>query len=147
MKLIVQRRWPDAQCVIGEMLDGIVHLCYTMEPPYAVNVVKPRAIPAGTYNLTIRFSPRFARLMPHIEDVPGFDGILIHWGNFPADTDGCCLVGDLIGTNFIGHSRTEFDTLFLQLNDAIAQGQQTITFIDPPSGPFMYPDVDGEIET
>ena len=133
--LVVQRRWPDEQCVTGEMFFQGAHECYTLEP-------QP-PIPAGTYDLTIRWSAHFGRNMPHVEAVPGHTEIEIHWGNYPKDTDGCTLVGDLIGTNFVGHSVAEFDTLFLKIQDALAEGPQTISYLDPPAR--MYADVDGQI--
>ena len=50
------------------------------------------AIPMGLYKVTLEMSPRFQKKLPKIHDVPGFNGILIHGGNTPADTFGCVLV-------------------------------------------------------
>ena len=143
MNFVVQRRNRNSLCVTGEFLIGGVHSAYTMEPPYGASTVKPRAIPAGTYDLEMLFSPHFCRLMPHLLNVPDFTNVMIHWGNFPDETEGCILVGSMISGNFIGHSRSEFDALFLEINDALAEGPQTITVLDPPSG--MAVDVDGMI--
>lgn len=70
------------------------------------------AIPYGTYTVTITFSPKFNRLLPLINDVPGFTGVRIHPGNTADDTEGCILVGvnDSIGA--IHHSKATFDELF-----------------------------------
>ena len=51
------------------------------------------AIPAGTYLVELAFSPHFKRILPHLINVPGFQGILIHNGNTDSDTHGCLLVG------------------------------------------------------
>lgn len=120
---------------MGQLLLDDAHECYTLEPP--------NPIPEGTYDLTVRWSPRFNRLMPHVENVPGHAGILIHWGNFPRDTEDCLLVGSILANNFVGHSVEEFNRLFQKIVDALASGPQVITYLDPAK--FYPADVDGEI--
>ena len=122
--LTVQRRWPDSVCVLGQMDFKGAHECYTMEPAYAAPDVKPRCIPAGTYPLTIRFSKKFARLMPHVENVPQFDGVLIHWGNRPADTEGCILLGMQRGADLITDSQAAFDDFWALYIAAIQRGEE-----------------------
>ena len=51
------------------------------------------ARPSGIYKVIINMSPRFKKLLPRLIDVPGYDGVLIHMGNFAKDTHGCILVG------------------------------------------------------
>lgn len=89
--------------------------CFTLEPVTRDDSVKPRAIPDGTYTLDIRFSPKHGRDVPHVENVPGFEEIEIHIGNFPKDTEGCCLVGKTRSTDFVGQSHGAFDDLFARL--------------------------------
>src|SRR5262249_51155425 len=69
----------------------------SLEPVSTTSDVKPRAIPCGTYPVRIRKSKKFKREMPHIDEVPGFEGIEIHTGNFPHQTLGCVLIGQYAG--------------------------------------------------
>jgi len=97
--------WPQVEtdeCIVGILTkpDGKL-LCYTMEdsPRLTDGVVKApgkTAIPAGVYELVFDWSPKYARYMPHVLNVPGFTGIRIHSGNTPEDTDGCILVGTAV---------------------------------------------------
>lgn len=52
------------------------------------------AIPMGRYRLMIDWSDHFQRLMVRLLNVPGFDGVRMHPGLKPEDTEGCILVGD-----------------------------------------------------
>jgi hypothetical protein len=122
MILIVRRKVSDGVATLGELFINGQHECFTLEPSMPIL--------AGTYNLTIDWSPRFQRLMPHVNTVPGHEGIRIHWGNWTKDTEDCLLVGTTLGTDFIGHSVEEFDRLFIKLQDALMLGPCSITYLD-----------------
>lgn len=115
--LLVKRNTFSQYSTIGELSVDGVQKYFTLEPPKHEPPVKPRAIPAGTYELAILYSPRFNRQMPHVLNIPDFEGILIHWGNYPKDTEGCLLVGNVKGPypDFIGQSRAAFDELLTNL--------------------------------
>jgi hypothetical protein len=87
------------------------------------------AIPVGNYEVTIDFSTRFGKQMPHILEVPGFEGIRIHSGNTSADTEGCILLGQARnGPDEVINSKAAFSAFFPKLQDAIRNGEQvTIT--------------------
>lgn len=81
---------------------GIIQSMPTTEI-YKRKVYGSTAIGAGRYKIRMDIiSPKFKKRswaapyggrLPRLEDVPGFDGILIHVGNSPADTNGCVLIG------------------------------------------------------
>ena len=55
------------------------------------------AIPYGTYELVITYSPKFKRKMTLVKDVPNFSGIRMHWGRSIKQSLGCILVGKANG--------------------------------------------------
>lgn len=66
---------------------------FTLELPWQDNQPDLSCIPEGTYRTVLAFSNRYGKIMPRLLDVPDRDGILIHPGNTPHDTEGCILVG------------------------------------------------------
>jgi hypothetical protein len=125
MLLLVTRRWLSDKSTIGELFVDGEFECYTLEDVVRSGPKVPgkTAIPAGVYGVVIDFSHRFQRMMPHIMNVPDFDGVRIHWGNKAADTEGCILVGRSKGVDFIGESRVAFGKLFEKLKAAIGRGE------------------------
>jgi hypothetical protein len=102
MELVLPREPSAHGATYGKLAVDDQHECETLEDTIREQIGVPvehwkipgaTAIPAGRYRVTIDFSKRFKRLMPHILDVPGFDGIRIHAGNISAQTEGCILVG------------------------------------------------------
>lgn len=75
------------------------------------------AIPAGTYKVTMEYSPRFKRKLPYLHDVPHFLGILIHSGNTEADSGGCIIVGRNTVKGKILESRATLDKLLSRIKD------------------------------
>lgn len=126
------------------------------------------SIPAGRYPLKLRQSPRFstsyytkdgvnlllasawakltpkvrAQYRPHdliwIDPVPGFQYILLHWGNTDDDTEGCYVVGSQVGVvqtakgpqTGVLASRAAYVKLYAQVVTAIRAGGQFITYLD-----------------
>jgi hypothetical protein len=138
----VQREFLTSKSTIGRLFllgaGGQADFqCYTLEPVQLHEDVKPRAIPSGTYELTLRNSPKHGRLIPHVENVPGFSEIEMHIGNFPRDTEGCTLVGKTREVDSIGLSHAAFDALFEKLLAAASEPHEGvqhvgyITYVDP----------------
>lgn len=138
MNILVSRMWFTPQSTIGAMSINLGSLeFYTLEPPVKSDGTKPRCTPDGSYKLKIQWSPHFQRLMPHVLDVPGFQGILLHWGNHPNDTEGCTLVGSERGQDIVTGSRLAFDKLFPLIQEAEERGEENyITYkSQPPAAP------------
>ena len=76
------------------------------------------AIPYGEYNVIVNMSNRFKRMLPLLENVPGFEGIRIHPGNTAADTEGCILPGKNTLPNGVSESRKAFDPFYAQILNA-----------------------------
>lgn len=128
MEIKVTRKEFTDKSVIGEMeIDG-EFLCYTLEdPPRLTKIPGKTGIPAGRYEVVIDLSTRFKRLMPHILNVPGFEGIRIHAGNRAVDTEGCVLLGMTRGLDFVGQSREAVESFMFELGEGLRDGKVFIT--------------------
>lgn len=109
----MDRKWTLLNRTIGRLWDmtagreNVTFLAYTGEDvvrqapgePWdpACKVKGDTAIPRGRYRVVMDYSNRFQRKMPHLLDVPSFDGIRIHGsrGALPVEvsTEGCVCVG------------------------------------------------------
>ena len=133
MELKLQRFLFGKKDTIGKLYIDDVYFCYTLEDTvrgFGVKIPGETAIPAGTYEVVIDESTRFKRLMPHILNVPMFEGIRIHKGNTDVDTEGCILLGktfDKTHEDFIGQSKIAFDGFFALLKVGVTEGKVTIT--------------------
>ena len=74
------------------------------------------AIPTGTYNVFITWSPKYKKPMPLLENVKGYSGIRIHSGNTAKDTEGCLIVGKNKEVGKVLESRATYNKLFSILN-------------------------------
>lgn len=88
------------------------------------------AIPAGKYKVVMSMSSKFKRVMPYLENVPQFTGIMIHPGNTPKDTLGCILVGENKKKGQLINSRKYSDELNKRITEAIKRKEQVWIEID-----------------
>ncbi len=97
------------------------------------------AIPTGTYKVLMDVvSPKYSSVafyktlcggkMPRLQNVPGFEGILIHPGNSALDSYGCILVGANKVKGGLTQSRDTFRALYNLMSKAHKSGEEiTIT--------------------
>ena len=107
--------------------------CWTLEPT-------PPVVPVGMYQVDMTTSARAQRgelwtpasdwRLPLLARVPGHEGIRIHAGNFPKDTQGCILVGNERQRGAVYKSRAALrrllerftDSCQLEIVDEVANG-------------------------
>ena len=128
---------------------GREFLAYTLEDEFREEKVSAKTrIPEGTYDVQLRttggfynrYSQKFGvpwhKGMLHVQDVPGFEYILIHTGNTDENTEGCLLVADTSQQNitkdgFIGASVDAYKRIYPSLAQWLVDGNKlTITYID-----------------
>lgn len=144
MELKVIRKDKTNKASIGELYIDNVLLCNTLEdvdrglkqsdPLATIQATKKQditAIPTGRYQVIIDMSTRFKRLLPHIIDVPGFEGIRIHPGNSDVNTDGCILLGTWDGKNsdWVSASQIAFGKFFPKLQEGLKEENVYINIV------------------
>jgi hypothetical protein len=125
LEIEVNRKIRSKKSTIGELsVDGVFE-CYTLEDvEREEKIYGETAIPKGTYKVSVTMSNRFKRLLPLLQNVPGFEGIRIHPGNVAADTHGCILVGTTKGIDQVLTSKVAFAKLFAKIEAAIKDGKE-----------------------
>lgn len=143
--LEVVRFAPGDESTLGAMyeLDGDERrfLCFTLEDEARdQKVYGETCIPVGTYEVVLRtvggfhgrYGETFAEIhkgMLWLQNVPGFEYVLIHCGNDDDDTDGCILVGNSCTQNAteagaLGSSRDAYRRVYPPIADALENGER-----------------------
>lgn len=151
MRILVNRDVSTNEATLSEVfvmddLGRIIFRCFGCEDEFReIKVPGETRIPAGTYEVGVRkeggFHQRYSndrrvrdihRGMLHILNVPNFDFILIHIGNFETDTDGCLLVGESRdqARMCVYNSVKAYRALYQKVIDAAESGRLTIEFVD-----------------
>ena len=140
-------------CIGSIYADG-AFVCNTLERPsyglrvtdkitqvMAVKAAHQCAIPAGRYLLDLgTVSPRFGQSpfyldacrgrLPRLQNVPGWEGVLIHCGNRVQDTRGCIIVGLHVGPGLLAQSRIKFLELMAVLSVARLRSENAYILIE-----------------
>ena len=131
MELKLNRIFLGSSATIGELYIDKKYIADTLEDrvrPEGEKVYGKTAIPEGTYEVKLSYSPRFKKILPEILNVPNFSGIRIHSLNKAEESEGCIGVGEWNGkdTNWISNSRIAFNELMSLLQKA-ANNKEKIT--------------------
>lgn len=145
MELTLKRIALKEEYTIGKLYVNGVYECDTLEDKVRdltkeKKVYGKTAIPSGQYNITLGVqSPRFstktayqfcAGYLPRLLNVPNFDGVLIHIGNKPQDSEGCVLVGQNKIKGQVINSTNTFRKLYTKLEVAWVAGEEIFITIE-----------------
>ena len=150
MKLQLKRIYNCKDYCIGHLYVDGIYVCDTIEDTdrgldnsmslteiLNKKVKHETAIPTGTYTILMNIiSPKYSKKqyymdvckgrVPRLNNVPVYDGVLIHCGNTAADSSGCILVGYNKVRGKVLNSKVAFEKLYAILNAANNRGE-TIT--------------------
>lgn len=137
LRLILRRVAFERTYTIGRLYANGKKICDTMEP-HCVHctldstvgfiqrmkkVFGSVAIPVGTFDIVMSPSEKFHQLMPFLQDVHGFSGVMIHPGNYPRDTQGCILVGVNRQKGKLATSKRCFKKVQALIEDSLQSGE------------------------
>jgi len=99
-------------------------------------------IPELIYPVHVTHSPKFRRLLPLIDHVPGRSGIRIHAGNQAHDSKGCVLVGHANGPYLTDSRKVEqmVTKLLMSIDHSREEIRLEVTHYKPPYPGYPYTD-------
>jgi len=110
----------DKNTIAAAYFNGIL-LVYVLELP-VVTGGKGEGINTGTYPVKITYSPKFKRLMPLVQNVPGRSGIRWHPGSDWRSTLGCLIPGFEFSESKIKDSNLAYDVVYEVMDFAQDKG-------------------------
>ena len=146
MELILKRIYTCSGYTIGHLYVDNVYLCDTLEDTdrglsqdmtveqiKKIKIQDRTAIPIGIYNILMNIvSPKYSKKqyymdickgkVPRLDNVKGYQGVLIHVGNDQYDTSGCILVGLNKVKGKVLYSKSTFEKLYKILKGAYDKG-------------------------
>ena len=154
MKLLLKRIYTCSTYTIGHLYVDGIFVCDTIEDTdrgldsnmplsklQQLKVKHETAIPYGTYTILMNIiSPKYSKKqyymdickgrVPRLNNVPVYDGVLIHCGNTAADSSGCILVGYNKVKGKVINSKVAFEKLYAILYAANNRGETITITID-----------------
>lgn len=147
MELTLHRKYRLSGYTIGKLYINGDYYCDTLEDTdrgltqdmdletiQQTKVAGVTAIPTGRYRITLKVqSPKYSKkktyekikgYLPRLLEVPGYQGVLIHIGNYPKDTEGCILVGQNTKKGAVMNSTKTFWRLYEILKAADSKGSE-----------------------
>lgn len=140
MKLHVIKLAETPNSTLSKLLVDGLFFCFIIEDGYRKEKQPGETrIPDGTYPISKRTFGRFFNrykktvpFIPHLDNVPNFKDILIHPGNFIADTRGCLLPNaecgfDAVKQVFYGKNSTAIFFALCAMMQAAWNRGETVT--------------------
>jgi hypothetical protein len=148
MELKLERKYLKSDYTIGILSVDGQYFCEVLEDKVRdcnkdgdlldageTKVYGKTAIPYGRYQIAMNIvSPKFSNKpfdqmvcqgkLPRLMNVPHFEGVLIHCGNYAKDSYGCLIVGENKAKGSVIHSQHTFRKLYAKMNEAYKRGEQ-----------------------
>ena len=154
MEITVIRKYKLSSYTIGKLYIDGEYFCDTIEDKdrnlyqgmsedwiRQEKVYGETAIPYGRYKITMKVqSPKFANskkyekckgYIPRLEKVPGFEGVLVHIGNYAKDSYGCILLGENKVKGAVVNSTVWFWKFYDILKKAYDEGKDIYLTVQP----------------
>lgn len=140
MNIELKRFVDNGHCTLGTLTVDGKGMAFTLEDIHRdVKLRGETRIPAGTYKMGLRneggMTGRYKGQFPEMHkgmlwllDVPSYKYVYIHYGNYPANTNGCILVGssaDML-QSMVGNSVATYRSLYPKIADAIIAGEDVM---------------------
>ena len=124
--ILLKRVAFEEKYTIGKVFlnDETVKICDSLEDKVREftesdpKVCGETAIPFGEYKVTKEIHKKFGKCF-RIHNVPYFEGIFIHGGNYPSHTHGCPLLGYNTVKGAVMNSRKALDKLYNSIPDGV----------------------------
>lgn len=97
---------------------------------YFFGLEPPNPLPAGEYEVWLRWSVANKRWVIAVMNVPGHTDIECHIGNLPRDTKDCLLVGASRWVDVVHNSDVAYTQLFTAVLACLPKERVTIKYVD-----------------